>query len=401
MRTFLHRAGTICVLALSAAALLAVAVPAAHAQTYSDVRSGHWARPQIDWVTDFGPLGNKLLDDYASSFKPEQAITRAQLARALVVASGHQDDGVDPILIPDVVRDLHPYYWDIQRAVRLGYMNVSTRDGTFHPDDAVTAAKAEAAVIRWLQERYSGYDWSLLSALRSGRWAPTDGWQPKVPSYLPAVVASRQLRLRFNHPDTGDGHEVRPGDPIDRAEMAYIFWRSLKKIGSEYGLYGLSAFNSISLPTLSPRQKEIAGYALKYVGYPYIWGGEWPTKASPYGYQKAGGFDCSGFTFYVMQLHFGYPVDGRGASDQAVLAKPRIARDKLKCGDLIFFGYDGPSSTRGQIYHAALYLGRGWFIHSTGSSDGVTLASLNSSDYWRTYFAWGRRLLSPAQLTVP
>ena len=58
----------------------------------------------------------------------------------------------------------------------------------------------------------------------------------------------------------------------------------------------------------------------------------------------------------------------------AAVAKPRITRDKLKCGDLIFFGPKGPNSSVNSIYHAGLYLGRGWFIHSTGSSDGVTLA---------------------------
>ena len=54
----------------------------------------------------------------------------------------------------------------------------------------------------------------------------------------------------------------------------------------------------------------------------------------------------------------------------------------------------------GSIYHAGLYLGRGWFIHSTGSSDGVTLASLNNSSYWKAAFAWGRRVLTPAELVV-
>jgi hypothetical protein len=85
----------------------------------------------------------------------------------------------------------------------------------------------------------------------------------------------------------------------------------------------------------------------------------------------------------------------------AAVAKPRITRDKLMCGDLIFFGPKGPDSSLGSIYHAALYLGRGWFIHSTGSSDGVTLGSLSSSSYWKAAFAWGRRVLKPAELVLP
>ena len=104
-----------------------------------------------------------------------------------------------------------------------------------------------------------------------------------------------------------------------------------------------------------------------------------------------------------MRMHFGYTditLDQRGAHDMAAVAKPRITRDKLKCGDLIFFGPKGPSSSVGSIYHAGLYLGRGWFIHSTGSSDGVTLQSLSASSYYKQYFAWGRRVLKPSELVV-
>ncbi len=131
-----------------------------------------------------------------------------------------------------------------------------------------------------------------------------------------------------------------------------------------------------------------------------MWAGEYPTQNSPYGYQAAGGFDCSGFVFYVMKMHFGYPitVNERGAHDMAARAKPRITRKNLTCGDLLFFGPNGPKSSVASIYHAALYLGNGWFIQSTGSTDGVSLASLDSSTYWKNAFAWGRRVLTPAEL---
>ena len=74
---------------------------------------------------------------------------------------------------------------------------------------------------------------------------------------------------------------------------------------------------------------------------------------------------------------------------------------KLTGGDLIFFGYKGPKSAISAIYHVDIYLGNGWFIHSTGSSDGVTLVSLDRSTYWKKYFAWGRRLLTRTELTIP
>jgi cell wall-associated NlpC family hydrolase len=104
--------------------------------------------------------------------------------------------------------------------------------------------------------------------------------------------------------------------------------------------------------------------------------------------------------WWVLKVRFGYPIYERGASDMARSAAPRITRSGLKCGDIIFFGPDGTASSVSSIYHAGIYLGRGWFIHSTGSSAGVMLASLNTSAYWRDHFAWGRRVLTPAQLIV-
>ena len=392
-----HRFFVIVTVALCAVAFVAAASPSARARDYTDVPKSHWAHASISAVTERAAAGHRLLDDYGSAFKPEQAITRAQLARTLVLASGHYGEKVAAVPIKDVAPG-HRYYNVIEMAVHLGFMHLDSEDN-FKPDGPVPARNAEAAIVRWIKARYPASDWGLLTTLAPSRWRPNEGWRTAAPSYLPFIVASRQLLLRFNHPDTADGHEVTPLQPIDRAEIAYMIDRGYKA-GGEYGLYGLGAFKSVSFPALSERQRQVADFALKFVGYPYIWAGEYPTKASPYGYQAAGGFDCSGFVFYVMKMHFGYPitVNERGAHDMAERAKPRIARGALKGGDLIFFGPNGTKSTVASIYHAALYLGNGWFIHSTGSSDGVTLASLDSSSYWKSAFAWGRRLLTPSEL---
>jgi len=314
-----------------------------------------------------------------------------------VLASGNYGEHVKTVPITDVPES-ERYYDVIEVAVHHGYLQLD-KDGNFDPQDPVPAYQAEVAVVRWLKEKYPSSNWSLLTSLRPSTWQPNDGWKTDAPSYLPYIVASRQLMLRYNHPDTADGQEVTPEQPIDRAEVAYMFWRAYQQ-GGEYGLWGLSSYKSITLPVLSDRQKQIADFALKFIGYPYIWAGEYPTRNSPYGAQAAGGFDCSGFVFYVMKMHFDYPitVNERGAHDMAAKAKPRITRKQLQCGDLIFFGPNGPKSSVESIYHAGLYLGNGWFIHSTGSTDGVTLNSLDSSSYYKTYFAWGRRVLKPSEL---
>ena len=397
MADFPHRSRALLAALLLAVAATAAVAPRAGAKSYADVPSSHWARAYIASVTERSVSGHRLLDDYGSLFKPETPITRELLARSLVLASGHYGERIDPVAIKDVPPG-HRYYSVIQMAVHLGYMSLDNA-GDFDPDASVTAVKAETAMVRWLKGRYATYDWTLLASLRPSRWEPVTGWKTGAPSYLPSVVASRQLQLRFNHPDSGDRHEVTPAQPIDRAEVAYMFWRAYR-VSAEWMLYGLKDYGSITFPALSDRQKEIVRFSLKYIGYPYIWGGEYPTRDSPYGYQKAGGFDCSGLVFYIMKMHFGYgiTVNERGAHDMAERAKPRITRANLKCGDLIFFGPNGPRSAVESIYHAGLYLGHGWFIHSTGSSDGVTLASLNTSSYYKTYFAWGRRVLKASEL---
>jgi hypothetical protein len=392
-----HRSLVIIALALCALASAAVAAQSARAQTYTDVPKSHWARGVIEAVTERAADGHRLLDDYGTSFKPERAITRELLARSLVLASGHYGEKIAPVDIKDVPPG-HRYFSVIQMALHLGYMNLDA-DGAFEPQAPVPASQAEVAIVRWLQERYASSDWTLLTSLKPSRWQPNDGWKTDAPAYLPYVVASRQLQLRYNHPSNDDGHEVTPEQPIDRAEVAYMFSRAYALSG-EWVLYGLADYGSITFPPLSERQREIARFALQFVGYPYIWAGEYPTKSSPYGAQAAGGFDCSGFVFYVMKMHFDYPitVNERGAHDMAARAKPRITRKQLQCGDLIFFGPKGPKSDVESIYHAGLYLGDGWFIHSTGSTDGVTLSSLDSSSYYKSNFAWGRRVLKPSEL---
>ena len=72
----------------------------------------------------------------------------------------------------------------------------------------------------------------------------------------------------------------------------------------------------------------------------------------------------------------------------------RVRFAKLQPADVIFFGDNGPSSSGGEIIHTGIYVGNGWFIHSSGQ--GVALASLTG--WYRTEFAWGRRPLREAGL---
>jgi cell wall-associated NlpC family hydrolase len=383
--------------ALCAAASALILAPAAFAKSYTDVPKGYWARADIAWVTNQGLAGAKALDDYPGQlFKPDQAVTREQLARALVVIGGLQNLKVSPVALPDVSQT-DPDYGDIQIAVRLRLL-APFGDG-FHPLAAQMSWQGDAAAVRLLRALNPGADWTMLSTMNPALWQPNPGWKTGAPGYLATEIAARALGLRFNHPASSDALEVSPRQTIDRAEVAAILYQVAHV--APWGIAGLSEYDNVVLPTLTVRQKQIVAFAFKYVGYPYVWGGEYPSTASPYGPQAHGGFDCSGFDWWVMKIHFGYPIKERVAAAMAAAAKPRIPRAKLVPGDLIFFGPNGPKSTPASVYHAALYLGNGWFIQSTGSSDGVVLSSITTDPYWKAAFAWGRRVLKKGEFTPP
>jgi hypothetical protein len=384
------------------AALAALAAPVVRAQTYPDVPSGKWARAAIDWVTDQGPAGNKVLDDYDGvAFKPDRAITRAQLARALVVIGGHGSDVVSsPVALADTPPE-HPYYLDVERCLKLKLLG-RYKDG-FHPDARATTVQVDRAVVKLLRLRNPTLDWTMLGAVTPRAWQPNPGWTTGAPQYFPFEVAAHFLNLRYNHPAGSDAQEVSPQDAIGRDEVAYSLYQAFHL--SSWQLSSLSWFDSVTLPTLTPRQRRIISFAFKYIGYPYVWGGEYPTRNSPYGTQAHGGFDCSGFVWWVMKISMHYPIPDsqRTAAAMAAGARKRITRSHLVPGDLIFFGPNGPKSTASSIYHAAIYLGRGWFIHSSGyAANGVNLASLNWSGWsWQHDFAWGRRVLKAGEFIAP
>jgi cell wall-associated NlpC family hydrolase len=64
-----------------------------------------------------------------------------------------------------------------------------------------------------------------------------------------------------------------------------------------------------------------------------------------------------------------------------------VEKSDLQEGDLIFF------NTRGPITHVGMYLGNGVFVHAANPRAGVTVSSLNTAYYQKTY-AGARRFAS-------
>ncbi|MGI6033213.1 MAG: NlpC/P60 family protein [Coriobacteriales bacterium] len=108
---------------------------------------------------------------------------------------------------------------------------------------------------------------------------------------------------------------------------------------------------------------EIVKIAAKYLGVPYVWGGETPA-----------GFDCSGLTMYCYaKIGISLPHFAR---DQYFCGK-HIARDALMPGDLVFFG-----PCVAGIHHVGIYVGDGKYIQAPHTGDVVKVSSLSDrSDY--------------------
>lgn len=136
------------------------------------------------------------------------------------------------------------------------------------------------------------------------------------------------------------------------------------KAGYVYSTYVTAGSMSTKTTTIggssagSATGKQIADYALGYVGYRYAWGGKSPET----------GFDCSGFTYYVFG-QFGYTIN-RVAADQAKNGRAVDASD-LQVGDLILF-YSGSN----YIGHVGIYIGNNQFVHAATSSTGVIISDL-------------------------
>lgn len=121
---------------------------------------------------------------------------------------------------------------------------------------------------------------------------------------------------------------------------------------------------------------KIIRIAKKYLGTRYVWGAEGPK-----------GFDCSGFTQYVMKKSKGITIP-RVSRRQAYYGK-YVSRKDLQPGDLIFF--DTSKRRRGYVNHVGIYIGNNKFIHASSAKHRVVITSLNRP-FYRARFKWGRRI---------
>ncbi|HLO11403.1 MAG TPA: LysM peptidoglycan-binding domain-containing protein [Pseudoneobacillus sp.] len=136
-------------------------------------------------------------------------------------------------------------------------------------------------------------------------------------------------------------------------------------IGQVLSLTASTTVQPTPAPEITPtfNADALIAEGKKYIGVPYVWGGNTPS-----------GFDCSGFLKYVFNTQ-GITIP-RTVATIWEAATPVSAPQK---GDLVFFSTYEPGPS-----HAGIYLGDNKFLHAS-SSVGVTISDMNNS-YWKPLY---------------
>lgn len=133
--------------------------------------------------------------------------------------------------------------------------------------------------------------------------------------------------------------------------------------------------------TLSKEDKirqEVIAFAKEQLGARYRYSGKDPR-----------GFDCSGFTYYVLnKFDITLPPSSKHQEDEGESIKIK----EVKAGDLVFF----KRVKIGKPFHVALVVSNNRdglkVIHST--SRGVVIDNVSKSDYWRPKISSARNVIS-------
>lgn len=123
---------------------------------------------------------------------------------------------------------------------------------------------------------------------------------------------------------------------------------------------------------------EIINTAKSFLGTPYQWGGTSPS-----------GFDCSGFTQYVLAQN-GKSIPR--TSQEQFASGQAVDKSQLQAGDLVFYG-------NGEATHVGIYEGNNKIIHSPHTGDVVKESDF--STYWTSAYLGARRYYKGTEGALP
>ncbi len=312
-----------------------------YSQGYSGI--SEWAILEVMEMESKG-----MIPDCLSNSNMSVAISRAQMCSIAVLAykkatgtnpqpsgKNHFTDCTNP---------------DVNLAYELGIVN-GYGNGKFGPKDTLPREQFFKIMANFMAVmKYPRTDSSSVSLAKYADGSSVDSWARAATRLMIYIGAVR-----------GDGNRLNPNQATTIEEAVAIFlrcynfttnWLKEHPDGEDY--------------TTSTLMEDLVAFAMSFLGYPYVYGGNGPNS-----------FDCSGFVLYVYK-HFGYTFS-RTAGAQYKDGTP-VAKVDLIPGDLVFF-----SSNSYSITHVGLYIGNGQFIHAANPSRGVVIDSIVTG-YYKTHY---------------
>jgi cell wall-associated NlpC family hydrolase len=232
----------------------------------------------------------------------------------------------------------------------------------------------------WLDSRVQTqalYGQEVVVLARKGAWAKVavvDEPDPQDPHGYPGWVPVAQLVL--------DG-SVTPGPaaivtassavlrgPGTSLELSFATRLPLVRISGARAVVRTPGGAEATLPLRAvriarapghPSGAQIVATARRFLGVRYIWGG-----------LSVFGFDCSGLVWAAYRS-FGMTIP-RDADPQFRAGTP-VARDRLRPGDLLFYG------TQRYVHHVAIYAGDGQMLEAPGSAYRVRLVPVRWAEF--------------------
>lgn len=129
----------------------------------------------------------------------------------------------------------------------------------------------------------------------------------------------------------------------------------------------------------------ISEYAMKFIGAPYIWGGDGSGA-------KFNGWDCSGLVLECLWAFGKLPkgdLTAQKLHDKLLLEKGWRQGLSIKEGDVLFFGKDVH-----HITHTALAIGDGLMIEAGGGGSKCTSPNKSTGMVWIRPIAWRNNLVA-------
>jgi len=233
------------------------------------------------------------------------------------------------------------------------------------PSNPITAIGIVAAIPKVSFRKKASVKTTMVMAVISGVTATV-----ALPAYAfgPAVTAVSGF-TQSGGTEAGDAQSIslqrETAISFERGSYGMMSASEIERMTNRNNYLGYKGLTAIDLAA-SPNYAELTSsdilkVSAKYVGVPYVLGGELPT-----------GLDCSGYTRLVF-AEFGILLPHSVIAQARDPHIRRVHRSDARPGDLVILK---------NLSHEGIYAGSGMFYHAPKPGDVVKLAPIFTDDYY-------------------